>query len=103
LGISFFHPSGFIAMLKPIYINQDGNFLTGFEPPDFMRPTFESKEDQFWVVDASIGYRLPKRLGMVTVEAKNLFNKSFKFQDTDPQNPRIQPKRLILAKFTLAF
>jgi outer membrane receptor protein involved in Fe transport len=61
------------------------------------------KEDQFWVFDASISYRLPKRFGLLTVVAKNLFDKSFRFQDTDPENPRMQPKRLVLAKVTLAF
>jgi Tfp pilus assembly protein PilF len=103
LGISFFHPSGFIAKIKPTYIAQDGNFQAGFEPPDFIRPIIKRKKDQFWIVDASIGYRLPKRLGIITIEAKNLFDKSFKFQDTDPENPSMQPMRLVLAKFTLAF
>jgi len=107
LGISFFHPSGFIAKLNPTYIAQDGNFLTGFEepePPDFIpKPIFEGKDDHFWVFDASISYRLPKRYGLITIEAKNLFDKSFMFQDTDPANPRFQPKRLILARLTLAF
>jgi hypothetical protein len=63
----------------------------------------EAKEDRFWVFDASIGYRLPKRLGIITIEAKNLFNEKFNFQDTDASNPRIQPKQLIVAKLTLAF
>jgi tetratricopeptide (TPR) repeat protein len=102
LGLGFFHPSGIIFKLKTTYIDQNGNFLTGFAPPDFMRPIFEHKKDNFWVVNASIGYRLPKRFGIITVEAINLFDKEFNFQDTDPGNPRIQPKRLILARFTLA-
>ena len=103
LGLGFFHPSGVIAKLKTTYINQDGNFLAGFEPPDFMRPFFEHKEDSFWVVNASIGYRLPKRLGIITIEARNLFDQEFNFQDTDPSNPTIRPERLFFAKFTLAF
>jgi outer membrane receptor protein involved in Fe transport len=56
-----------------------------------------------WYVDASIGYRLPKRYGKVTIEARNLFDKNFRFQDTDPSNPKIYPEYLILVKFTLAF
>jgi outer membrane receptor protein involved in Fe transport len=99
LGISFFHPSGFSAQMRPTYIVQDGKFQEG--PPDNLK--IVSKEDQFWVFDASISYRMPKRLGLITIEAKNLFDKSFKFQDTDPGNPRFQPKRLILARLTLAF
>jgi hypothetical protein len=37
------------------------------------------------------------------VEARNLFDENFRFQDTDPANPDIYPERLILGKITLAF
>jgi outer membrane receptor protein involved in Fe transport len=99
LGINFYHPSGFSAQLKATYINQEGKYQPLGVSPD----TFIPGEDQFCIVDASISYRLPKRYGLITVGAKNLFNKSFKFQDTDPISPSIQPKCLIFGKFTLAF
>jgi outer membrane receptor protein involved in Fe transport len=57
----------------------------------------------FWVFDASISYRLPKRFGLITVGAKNLFDKSFRYQDSDPLNPMMQPKGLVYGKLTLAF
>lgn len=60
-------------------------------------------DDRFWVVDAAIGYRLPKRWGLITLEARNLFDARFKFQDRDPANPLIYPERLIFARITLAF
>ena len=107
LRIKFFHPSGFTAGLKATYVDQKGKFKitdSEGEVPD---------DDQFWVVDASIGYRLPKRWGLITIEARNLFDESFKYQDTDtvsisrgstlPLNPLISPERLILARFTLTF
>ena len=96
LGINFFHPMGFSARLKTTYIDQKGEFgnsRIGVVPGD----------DQFWVVDASIGYRLPKRWGLITLEGRNLFNEEFKFQDTDPANPRVYPERYFFARFTLAF
>jgi len=99
IGINFYHPSGFSAQLKATYINQEGKF----QPLNVSPDTFIPGEDQFCIVDASIGYRLPKRYGLISVGVKNLFNKSFKFQDTDPVSPSIQPKRLIFGKFTLAF
>jgi outer membrane receptor for ferrienterochelin and colicin len=99
IGINFYHPSGFSAQLKATYINQEGKYQPLGVSPD----TFIPGEDQFCIVDASIGYRLPKRYGLITVGVKNLFNKSFKFQDTDPVSPSIQPKRLVFGKFTLAF
>ena len=96
LGINFFHPCGFSAKLKPTYIDQNGKF---FVPPLIDVPG----DDQFWVVDASIFYRLPKRMGIISIEAKNIFDENFNFQDTDPSNPEIYPERLILARFTIAF
>ena len=98
-GINFYHPLGFSAGLKATYINQKGKFHLQNTPSD----AFESGEDQFWVFDASINYRLPKRFGLITVGAKNLFDKSFRYQDSDPLNPMMQPRRLVYGKFTLAF
>lgn len=99
LGISFFHPSGLSARLKATYINQDGKFV----PRVFEPGTFEAGSDRFWVIDATIRYRLLRRLGFVTLGVNNLFNEKFKFQDTDPASPLIQPKRLIIGRFTLVF
>ena len=55
------------------------------------------------VLDASLAYRLPRRWGILTLEARNLFDERFRFQDTDAANPTIAPGRLILLKFTLAY
>jgi outer membrane receptor protein involved in Fe transport len=96
LGISFFHPLGFNARLKATYIDQEGEFGSSIQG-------VEQKDDHFWTVDASIGYRLPRRWGLITLEGRNLFDEEFNFQDTDPANPRIYPERVIFGKFTLAF
>jgi outer membrane receptor protein involved in Fe transport len=92
MGINFYHPSGFIAMVKAMHVDQNGTFL-----PEGSS-TMSSGSDHFWVVDASLGYRLPKRLGLVTVGVKNLLNKSFRYQDIDRNNPSIEPKRFIFVK-----
>lgn len=102
LGINFFHPTGLFAKLKPSYVYQHGDFFGPPTPPE-MTLSINPGSDHFWVFDASVGYRFPKRYGIFTIEARNLFNEKFNFQDTDPANPSISPKRLILAKFTLSF
>ena len=81
-------------------MRQDGVF----EYPLFPGPAFSltPNQDTFWVVDTSIGYRLPKRYGLISVEARNLFDKDFRFQDTDPGNPLILPERLVVVRFTLS-
>ncbi len=94
VGISFFHPTGFSANIKATYTNQKGTFQPQGSPPH----SFLHGSDDFWVVDSSLSYRLPKRLGIISVTAKNLFDKSFKYQDTDPVSPVIQPKRAVFIK-----
>jgi hypothetical protein len=97
LSVGFFHPSGVSARVTGTYVYQDGEFGDPRNAPSLVG------DDQFWVVDASISYRLPKRWGLVTLEARNLFDERFRFQDTDPRNPTISPERLILFRFTLAY
>ena len=83
-------------MLKTTYVYQEGDFGNIFMG-------IVSDDDRFWVVDAAVKYRLPKRYGMITLEVKNLLDESFNFQDTDSTNPRIYPERFVFGKFTVAF
>jgi hypothetical protein len=96
LTLSLFHPLGFTARVSATYVDQEGRFgdSNGVVVPG---------NDHFVVVDASIGYRLPNRWGLITLEAKNLLDERFRFQDTDAGNPTIAPGRVILLKLTLAY
>jgi hypothetical protein len=96
LGIGFYHPSGLLARLKPTFVIQDGKLLTH-------EGVLESGHSEFFVMDASVGYRLPRRWGLIEVEARNLFDESFRFQDTDPTNPQITPGRFAVVRWTLSF
>lgn len=96
LGLAFFHPSGFWARVKATYVDQRGDFenaLTEIVPG----------HERFWLADAAIGYRLPYRLGIVSLEAKNLFNERFRYQETDPRNPIFYPERLILGRLVIGY
>ena len=100
LGIGFFHPSGWSALLKATYFNQDGHFVLN-------NGTRRSGNDDFVTVDAGISYRLPNRYGFLTLGAINLFDKKFKYFDRDTsgaviRNPSVQPDRTVLFKVTLA-
>ena len=109
LGINFFHPSGFSAGLTGTYVDQDGEFTRKESSRDF-----DEGNDSFWLVDAAVRYRLPKRHGFITIGVANLFDEDFEYFDTetklsivsyDPTSimPRIQPDRSAFLKFTLAF
>jgi hypothetical protein len=100
LGASFHHPSGVSAMARVTYYNQKGTFLLPLanDAPE----NFVNDRDRFWLCDASISYRLPERYGTIIIGAKNLFDQSFKFYDTDTLNPAIQPERMFFAKIILS-
>ena len=67
LGINLFHTSVMSASLKSTYVNQDGEF----ESKDDL-VVFEDGNDDFWLIDAALKYRLPKRYGFITVDMNNL-------------------------------
>jgi hypothetical protein len=98
VGVNFFHPSGLSCGLKTTYYDQDGKFerRVTLGAPD------EKADDSFWLVDAAINYRFPKRYGFFSLGVTNLFDEDFNYYDIDALNPSIQPDRAILGKITLA-
>jgi tetratricopeptide (TPR) repeat protein/opacity protein-like surface antigen len=98
LSAGFFHPSGFIANVTVTYWNQSGTF----EPLAAPVGTRVDGRDTFWLTDAMIGYRMPKRYGLITVGVRNLFDQKFRYFNTDWANPLIQPDRLVFFKVTIA-
>jgi hypothetical protein len=96
MSLHYFHPGGLFATLKGTYLKQEGEFGDvgdGFLPGS----------DKFWVFDALVGFRFSKRLGIFTVEARNLFDEVFLFQDIDPANPATVPERAILGRVTISY
>jgi tetratricopeptide (TPR) repeat protein/opacity protein-like surface antigen len=104
VGIQYFHPSGFFAGIGATYVNQHVNRSES-------RRLFEGEgSSDFVVVDAAVGYRLPKRFGIVSLSVSNLFDNGFKYQDDSfrefPDTPSVGPyfpERLILGRITLNF
>lgn len=96
LGMAFFHPSGLSASVTATYWNQEGEF------EDLFTAEFQADSSDFWLVDAALNFRLPKRYGFISVGAANLFDETFEYFEVDINNPTIQPKRTFYARFTLA-
>jgi len=96
LGVHLFHPSGVSARLTTTYVHQRGDF----EPN--LPGTFVTGKDDFWLVDLALNYRLPKRYGFIALGVNNLFDQKFRYEDTDPNNPSIQPARSFFSRITLA-
>jgi hypothetical protein len=101
LGIRYFHPAGLFAGVGATYVQQDVTPRLPFVPEG---------TESFEVVDAALGYRLPQRRGLISIEARNLMDKRLKFQDdqfrtfTDiPPLSAFLPHRTVLLRVNLSF
>jgi len=97
LGMKIFHPSGWSFSLDPTYYDQKGTFESVTSPGVLM-----NGKDSFWLVNATISYRLPKRHGVISAGAKNMFKKDFMYFDTNYNNPTLQPGRTFFVSATVA-
>jgi len=100
LAVGYFHPSGFFARFGATYVDQ----AVGLPPGSV--PAVDS--DSFFLLDASLGYRLPDRRGLFAIEIGNLLDEQFRYQDTniqdqEPSNPVFIPELTVLARLTLTF
>ena len=96
LGVRFFDPSGWSVAFKETYVHQGGKFV------DSVAGCCESKTSSFWLADATVSYRLPKRQGFLVFGGTNLFDKQFSYQEIDFNNPTMQPRRMVFVRLSLA-
>ena len=68
LNLRYFNPAGFFAGVGTTYVDQ----RVDYDPE--ANPAMTSGSDHFFLLDATVGYRLPKRWGIVALEARNLTN-----------------------------
>ncbi|MGB5831441.1 MAG: TonB-dependent receptor [Thiohalocapsa sp.] len=95
LGLNYFRQDGLIAGLQATYIDQDIKFRD--------RP---KQGDSFWTVGAALGYRMPRRRGSILLQARNLFNTDFQYQDdnfrtTEPSDSLWIPARSVFLTLNL--
>jgi outer membrane receptor protein involved in Fe transport len=100
LSVRFFHPSGLSAFLGATYLKQEGDFLSFDEIGE---PVYSPGERDFWVVDAGLRYRLPKRFGFLVAGVNNMTDERATYEATDPRNLTIRPGRVIYGRVVLAF
>jgi outer membrane receptor protein involved in Fe transport len=99
LEVRYFDPRGLFGRLGATWVDQSVRYGVDF---------LEGGEDDFWVVDAALGYRLPKRRGILSLEVHNLFDQSFFYLDdtyrtADPVAPPFIPERTLVGKISLSF
>jgi tetratricopeptide (TPR) repeat protein len=98
--LRYFHPSGFFGYLGSTYVDQEYTDQVDSE----------SGDDSFTVTDLSVGYRLPKRRGVVSITVQNVTDEEFNYQDDsyrtfedEPSSGPYLPDRLVMGRLTLNF
>jgi predicted Zn-dependent protease len=94
IELRYFDPNGLIGLMRTTLVREQGQFLDV--------NTFEigPGKGTFATVDMGIGWRYPGRPLIASLEIQNLLDSHFHYQDTDPLNPRIFPRRTVLARVT---
>jgi len=99
LTMAFHDPSGVYAKLRATFVDQTVVFRGDSTVAD------REGQDRFHVVDLLLGYRLPRREGVLSLTVKNLFDERFRFQDTDllgaPRVPFLLPGRALFFTFSV--
>lgn len=103
-GLRYFSPVGIFAGASVNFTYQDVKDLTLSDDS-----VLDEADSTFVTLDALLGYRLPNRRGLVSLEVRNLLDKRFNYQDDNFQNGNIAalspfiPERTILASLSLTF
>ena len=77
VSVNYFSPSGFFGGVTVTHVVQDLQVQDPFLPG--AAPT--ALDSDFTLVDLSLGYRLPRRLVVVSLEARNIFDQDFFYLD----------------------
>ncbi len=99
LTFKYFNTVGIFAELGGTYIHQS---------IESNSQRIESFTSNFYLLDASVGYRFPKQYGSISFEANNLLNKHFKFRDRNFQMNEVRvseilPELTFMARITFNF
>lgn len=96
VALTYHHKNGFFGSVIPTFYSQDA-----------VLPGSSNQHDRFWLVNTQVGYQLPKRLGFIALEVRNLFDTGFNYYDAEFQSgldrpPTIQPERALLVRIAIS-
>jgi len=98
----YYHPSGFFGLAGATYVDQE------VKRQPLSR--YADGQDDFVVTDIAVGYRFPRRQGIVSLAVQNVFDEEFNYQDDsyrafedEPSIGPYIPDRTVMARFTLNF
>jgi Flp pilus assembly protein TadD len=94
IELRYFDPNGLLGLVRTTIVREQGQFL------DVTSGDVNPGKGTFATLDMGIGWRYPGRPFIATLEAQNLLDSHLHYQDTDPFNQRIIPRRTFLARVT---
>jgi hypothetical protein len=101
-NLTYFHPGGFFSGVTVTYVDQEVR-----RESDSLQA---EGDDDFTLTDLSVGYRFPKRGGVVSLTVQNLFDKEFDYQDESYRTFSIEPyvgpyvpETTVMGRLTLSF
>ncbi len=97
VGLFLFGPHGVSLRLVTSYVHQKGD-----RSIDIGYPVVATDQDA-WITDAFLEYRLPKRFGVISFGARNIFDNQLDLVDTNPLSPRDATKRLVSGRVSVTF
>jgi hypothetical protein len=95
--LRYFHPQGMFAQARVTFGRQKGNFI------DQLSGAVTADSDEFLVTDIALGHRFSNRIGIASVEIRNLFDERFNFQESQPGDPGYSRDRAIFVRLALSF
>ena len=101
LAIRYFSPTGLFVQVQTTYLRQDLKRGSQAFLPD--------GDDSEFLLDGAVGFRLPARRGILSVEIRNALDQNFFFQDNQFRSPQVTkgaefvPERTVLVRATLDF
>ena len=85
LGVRYYHPSGFFAGAGVTFVHQEVNRA------DDNELDIGDGNSTFTLLDAQVGYRLPKRFGLITFQISNILDQKFDYQDDSFRDSQDSP------------
>ena len=87
--VRVFLPIGFFASVTGSHYDQE---VDQFD--DLTSTVRTTQTAKFWTVDAAVGWRLPRRLGSISIEGSNLLDEQFNFYEQSLQENVIPTRRV---------
>lgn len=108
LSIEYFHPAGLFSKFSTTFVQQDLTRKIDENGRTREPAVTNSGVDEFFLLDSVVGFRLPNRRGILSLEARNLLDKKFfyrniNFDQSEAISPRFIPERTFFARLTLNF